>query len=236
MLGKSILAGAVAAVAMAGAAQGALTISASDVVSGQYTYQLKPGTFATQFTNDTSDRYFMDPDANWGDVFVRRSVANFSGVASFTYHFDFTNAGYTISGIHTQELLNTYTNDGIGGISVKYSTDGTNFVTKYGLNASTTGYNFVDTNWQAPDPTWFAYGPAELQGTKSFYYRVEFSVPEESTATTNMYSFMWGRRGSASTSPSFQATFDLQAVPEPTSLVFAGLIGGGLLARKRRQA
>lgn len=223
--------------AAATAAQGALTIGASDVVDSKYTYSLYYANFETQFAADVNDRYYMDPykSGSSQQKYVRRATSSFEGICTFTYEFDFTNVGpgYTISGINTLEVVDTHTNDGIGGITIKYSTDGTNFTEKYHLQASTTGYNYIDSTFNPPDPNAFIYTASELKDSSVFYYRVEYEVIADTSAYLGMGNLAWGRRGPTATNPMFQANFTLQAVPEPAVMSLVLLTGGALLGRRR---
>lgn len=232
-----------AVVAAAASANAALTINAGDISSNKYTYQIMYEDFDQKFVNDTLSRYYMDPytSVSTGAKYVRKATSSFAGQATFTYKFDFSALDYNIVGVKTMEILNTYTYDGLGGVNILYSLDGVNYTKKYGLAAATDGYNYADPGYRPdadaphPDLSSYSYGPAELQNSKVFYYRVEYDVVAGSESASSTSKMAWGRRGQDSYDPMFKIDFDLQpaAVPEPSSLAAIGTAGALLLRRRK---
>lgn len=199
-----------------------LVVNNSDIDTVNNTYdfsltgiQIQPsGTFSTSNLGGalvSQQNFAGGPEAPAYFWFAWNNSDPLINHAEIVMGWDFSNSSY---GITSVDIFNyfVFINPGMVA-SLSYSTDNFNYVT---FSANADGAN--------------NYTISGLGGAQTFYMKAsvdgtDFSFPNN----------QWGRAASAS-DVSYSASFDLQAVPEPsTALLLVVAIGGGwLLVRSRK--
>lgn len=211
---------------LAVSANAALVISNTDVANSKYTYSLTYADLLVTAVDpsqptalERSGKFYNDA-FSYSNVLVRNEGAQryvnteYGQSGSFTYRFDFSNTDFRATGVSIADRIVLFNNAATGAqIVVEYSVNGGAWTT---LSSLTRTDSVQDLN-KYSTPSTISFGSTVVS---TFDYRVSFVG-----TTTSNFSDQWGRANSGQTP--FSITFDVAAIPEPSSV--AALMGLGVL-------
>lgn len=216
----------------------ALVIESTDIADNRYSYSLSFADMATstKFDADVFSQAGVSVGSDGTGAGERRYLRANAGLtsASFTYKFDFSEAGYAATSVSFGEYL-LINNSSIAAneskTTTQWSVDGVEWtdvrtLTRTGSQSTGTSTGTISVDFAA------LVGSGALDALpETVYYRVTFT---SLTGAFILNSQQWNRGGPDQTN--FSANFTLAPIPEPSA--FALLVGAcGLVAtcmRRRR--
>lgn len=206
----------------------ALVISNTDISNDQYSYSL---TFSDLLSSGTT--FYDEVFSHSGVTVINESTQRYistgttSSSGSFTYRFDFSTTDYRPTEVSIADRVTLFNNAPSGAqILVEYRINDGAWVTLSSLtqNGSVQDLNKYSSPWVV------SFDSLGGSVASTFDYRVSFV----GTSTTNV-SDQWGRSSSSQTPLSI--TFDVAAIPEPSTaaaLMGLGALGLTVFRRGRR--
>jgi len=226
---------------IANAASGALVINESDIANDSYTYSLKQANVGS-FLNDvaSSSNVKVNNFNVSGETRSSVTLVNGSTVGGFTYKFDFASVGegYQVDSFSLQEVARREQDGSWNSTDLR---NATGYSSYYSIDQGSSWILFSEI---APAKGYLGQtvsktdAPIQLtNGVTSVWFKVELtsSGPAVGSYTTsagvqnNGWSGMnWNYTGASTSGGNFfEASFNLSAIPEPTtigSILFGALV------------